>query len=187
MKYLLLLATCVLAACTSNTIQTNHYLLRSDNVESVSRQMDASGILLSHVGIAGYINKLGIVLETSSGEVSVAKHHLWAEPLRMSVSSFLADEITAAIGKDVYVNKKSVKEPTTEIRVDINQLHGTYDGNAVLVALWTVDSLHDGKISQSSYKFSQKLSLEADGYDALVSAEKKLLIRLAEEIGESFQ
>jgi uncharacterized lipoprotein YmbA len=64
-----------------------------------------------------------------------------------------------------------------DIRID--QLHGTYDGQAKLVAYWW---LRRGNEVVSAYQFSEQRQLSADGYAALVSAQQALLSQLASEI-----
>ena len=100
-------------------------------------------------------------------------------------SIFLASEISSKAGKDIHVKGSSAIEAMVKLNIDIDQLHGTNDGNALLVASWTVSSSPEGKPSQSRYQFSNKAALQTDGYEALIASEKILLIRLAEEIAQT--
>jgi uncharacterized lipoprotein YmbA len=170
---------------SGSPVKHDYYLLRSDTPGEILRQMNPEGIILTHVSVATYLNEAGLVLETSDGKINTAELHLWAEPLRHSLRQFLADEITAAAGKDIYVNSNGLTSPAAEISININQLHGTHDGNALLVASWAVHIKTDNKAGKTAYQFSKKAPLQADGYDALVAAEKLLLKDLATEIAES--
>ena len=71
-----------------------------------------------------------------------------------------------------------------KISVDISQLHGTPDGNAVIEASWTITVSKNNKSHHASYQFSKQQALASDGYDALVAAEEELIKQLAAEISQ---
>ena len=182
---LLIITTLLLTACSGKALQYNYYLLRSDVPENTNRQMSQDGMLLTHVGVATYLNEPGLVLETSEGQISTAALNLWAEPLRHSLHKFMADEVSAATGKDIYTNRLGISNPSAEFSIQIDQLHGTANGEALLVASWAIHSVNDGKKTKTAYQFSQTDPLQADGYDALVASEKRLLQALAKEIAKT--
>ena len=150
------------------------YLLRSDTEQS-SRQLDFKGN--SYIGgltIASYIDQPGLVLEKGDGKIHEAKYHKWAEPLRVSLREYLSTELSAQLGYDVPPYKPS-DETSQRIDISINKLHGDDSGNAVLLAYWSIT----GPEGTNTYQYSNTLALQADGYDALVAAEKNLLQQLA--------
>ncbi len=182
---LILLIGSLLTACAGEAIQYNYYLLRSDVPANTTQQMSEDGLLLTHVGVATYLNEPGLVLETRDGQINTAELHLWAEPLRHSLHKFMADEVSAATGKDIYTNRNGISKPTAEFSIQIDQLHGTANGEALLVANWSISTINDGKRSKTAYQFAQTTALQADGYDALVASEKRLLKALAQEIAKT--
>lgn len=174
----------LLVACGGTATKPDYYLLRADVDSQGSRKMDDSGIYLATVGVATYLDQNGLVLETVKGQTHAARYHLWAEPLRHSLKGFLATEVSRAAGRDVHTDRRN-DETTLRIDVDIEQLHGTHDGEAVLVAYWMITNMQDGKQNQVSYQISKSRALESDGYAELVATEKSLLQDLAKNIAES--
>ena len=73
-----------------------------------------------------------------------------------------------------------------QVSLDIRQLHGTADGDAVLDAAWRVYSLPDRRMIASK-SWSGVEPLAADGYDEMAAAESRLLARLAGEIAATLR
>lgn len=177
MRILIVLTISLLAACASAPPEHSTYLLRSDKgVESRQLSFD-SGIYLGGLTLADYIDQPGLVLDQGKGKIHAARFHQWAEPLRVSLRQFLSAEISAQLGRDVSAYKPADK---ADQRVDVNidQLHGNNNGEAVLLAGWSI-STEEGT---QTHQFSARVALDADGYDALVAAEKNLLQQLATAI-----
>ena len=181
MRTLILASALLLAACSSQTVEpTRYYLLRSPVDVKSGQQYATPDFVLGRVEVATYIDQPGLVLETASGEVHMARLHQWAEPLRVSLRRFLASEIGVAIDGVVAVSDGA--RESTRIDVSVDQLHGDNRGQAVLVAYWQVVPAEG---EASSYQFSESRSLNGDGYGQLAAAEQSLLRDLARRIGES--
>lgn len=177
MRILIALAISLLVACASAPPERSTYLLRSDKgVESRQLSFD-SGVYLGGLTLADYIDQPGLVLDRGEGKIHAARYHQWAEPLRVSLRQYLSAEISAQLGRDVPAYKPAGK---TDQRVDISidQLHGDNDGRAVLQAYWSVST----KEGVETHQFFEREALDADGYNALLVAEKKLLQQLARAI-----
>ena len=184
MKFLVLLAIAVVAGCTSSVPTLNQYLLRSDASSQYTVEKQSAVVGFGSVVVASYIDGLGLVLESNEGEVRAARDHQWAEPLRDSLRVFMAQEISTNAGQ--VIRAYSIGENDWQRRIDlrIDQLHGTANGKAKLVAYWQVFDT-DKRTVISENGFSETESLRADGYEALVAAEKALLIRLAAKMAAS--
>ena len=184
MKFLVLLAIVVVAGCTSSVPTLNQYLLRSEASSQFAVEKQSAVVGFGSVVVASYIDGLGLVQESRSGEVRAARDHQWAEPLRDSLRVFMAQEVSADAGQ--VIRAYNIGENDWQRRIDlrIDQLHGTASGEAKLVAYWQVfDTDERTVISENGFSETQPLS--ADGYDALVAAEKALLIRLAAKMAAS--
>lgn len=182
MRIIILTAAAFLVACSGTPVQTQYYLLRSD-IEQHSRDLEPSKTFaMGRIVIAPYIEQPGIVLETANGEVRPAMHHQWAEPMQQGLQQFLRIEVSAAVGEDIFPSELSEGDLLFEVRID--QLHGTAEGDARLVAYWLIT--RKGEIL-SSYQFSESAPLQADGYAALAKAQKGLLSDLAKQIAESLE
>jgi uncharacterized protein len=180
MKVFPFLLVMLLAGCTSQAIEPSYYLLRSKQGQSSSALSTSRTFSLGSVEIAPYLDQPGLVLETADGQMRPASQNLWAEPLFDGVRNFLATEIAQAHGQELLPAK--LAENTTVVNVRIDQLHGTPDGRAQIVAYWW---LVRGSEVLALNRFADSRALDASGYSALVDAEKVLLGELAAKIAAS--
>ena len=180
MKVAGFLLVALLAGCASQTIPPTYYLLRSDQDLQSSALTTSKRYSLGSVEIAAYIDQPGLVLATGTDEMRAATQHLWAEPVYDGVRNFLATEIAQACGQELLPTK--LTRDTTAVNIRIDQLHGTSDGRAQMVAYWW---LAQGDDVTSLNRFSDSRALTASGYSALVDAEKQLLAELATRIAAS--
>ncbi|HEY6130745.1 MAG TPA: ABC-type transport auxiliary lipoprotein family protein, partial [Halioglobus sp.] len=96
------------------------------------------------------------------------------------VRTYLATEIARAKGQELLPTKLNKSSTVVNIRID--QLHGTLNGQARIVAYWWL--VRDGEVLALN-RFSESRVLDADGYSALVDAEKILLSELAKKVAAS--
>jgi len=176
MRSLFLIAILTLAACSSQPPQTSSYLLRAAVGETSGTELADSGIALGTIRVASYIDQPGLVLATGDGKIHVARNHVWAEPLQVSLRRYLATEISGSAGR--VVGAKPTAATRTRVDVTIDELHGDGRGAAVLVAYWELVAGED----TAAFSLSERQPLAGDGYDALVQAEEALLKRLASAI-----
>ena len=179
MRVLLLLMGVFLAACSTTMPEHSTYLLRSDKNLGSGEVLSDSNVYLGGLTLANYIDQQGVVLETAPGQIHEARFHRWAEPLSVSLRGFLGAEISAGLGRDLALNES----PEHAVRLDVNidQMHGTMDGKALLVAHWRLTDSGGSRL----FKYVKTSALEGDGYDALVSAQRQLLELFALAISES--
>ena len=90
--------------------------------------------------------------------------------------------MSAAVGEDIFPEELSEGDLVFDVRID--QLHGTADGEARLVAYWIVQRKDE---ILASYQFSETTPLRADGYGALARAQKALLSDLSKRIATSLE
>ena len=182
MKIAALLLTLLMVGCSSTTIDTQFYLLRHHQAVESRELKPSPDFSLGSVDIASYIDQPGLVLEVAPGQVRPAQHHEWAEPLHNSVRILLQREISIQLGADLFPAAYSAAPTVVEIRVD--QLHGTNDGEAMLLAYWW--TLQNGEIL-STYQYMKTAMLDQDGYAALAKAEEELLSGLAVSIADTLK
>jgi uncharacterized protein len=180
MKVAYLLFLVLLAGCASQAVEPSYYLLRSKQDLSTGTLSPSRDFSLGTVEIAAYLDQPGLVMETADGQMRPASQNLWAEPVFDGVRNLLATEIAQAHGQDLLPTK--LTKTTTVVNIRIDQLHGTLDGKATIVAYWWLVRA-DEVIALN--RFSQSRTLEASGYSALVDAEKILLAELAQKIAAS--
>jgi len=180
MKVAYVLLAVLLSGCASQTIEPSYYLLRSNEDLQSGELNPSKDFSMGNVIIASYIDQQGLLMETADGEVRTAAHNLWAEPVYEGVRNFLFVEIAQAKGEDILPSRLSSNTTVIDIRID--QLHGTRDGKAQLVAYWWLR--RNGEVL-SFYRFAETQPLNAQGYAALVAAEEVLLTQLAKKIAAS--
>ena len=178
---LTLVAAALIAACSSPAPETTYYLLRGDLVEGKGRVDTGVRVGLGRVAVAPYLRASpGIVIETAPGELRAAAWHQWAEPLDAGLRLFLRGEISRAFGHEVEgLTDRSGWD--YRIEVYVRRLHGTMSGTALLEAAYVILSADDSKRLRE-YRFSKSEPLSAEGYAALVAAQRRLATELAESI-----
>lgn len=184
MKFPVLLAIVLVTGCVSTVPTLNQYLLRSDVPSEFSVEKQVVIVGLGGVVVAPYIDGLGLVMENINGEVRAARDHQWAEPLRDSLRVFMAREISVGAGQLISAYHGGENNWQRRVDLQIDQLHGTTSGEAKLIAYWQVFDVKQRKVvSENGFSGTQALSV--DGYQALVAAEKALLIKLAAKVAAS--
>jgi uncharacterized lipoprotein YmbA len=180
MKVVYLLLVVLLTGCASQAVEPSYYLLRSKQDLSTSALSPSRDFSLGKVEIAAYLDQPGLVVETKAGEIRPASQNLWAEPIFDGVRNFLVTEIAQAHGQQLLPTNLS--KNTTVVNIRIDQLHGTLDGEATIVAYWWLVRADEVVVLN---RFSQSYALATSGYSALVDAEKVLLAELAQKIAAS--
>lgn len=135
------------------------------------------------VALAGYLDRANLVFQESGNRMAIAESHRWAGDLEENIARVTAANLGRRLGTG---NVRTYPwagdgDLRYQVTLDIRQLHGNADGEAVLEAAWRVYSLPDRRmVAASSWAGTEALS--ADGYDALAAAQSRLLARLAGEI-----
>ncbi|TNF84978.1 MAG: membrane integrity-associated transporter subunit PqiC [Gammaproteobacteria bacterium] len=179
----LLVAGLLLAGCAgSPPVQDHDYLLRPQKLTVTSGSR--SVVQLKPVVVAPYLDQKGMVLQTGSSEIQVARHHRWAEPLDEAVERYLQVSIANQAGVAVESVPLTTLEEDATVTIRINQLHGTKSGRVRLVADWKVDR---ADLEPMLYSFDESVTQATDGYPALVDAHAELLDRLGGAIARSLE
>lgn len=171
----------LIAACAGTPEQNHYYLLRPEPYGNTGAMNPSTRFAMGPVQVAPYIDQSGLILEVAPGEVRPARHHQWAEPVAGAIGKLLLAEVSRSVGADVLPAAASDAPLVGSVQID--QLHGTVEGDALLVARWRVVRNSDGAVR--SYRFAETRALTADGYAALADAQKALLVALATRIADS--
>ncbi|MEQ8861438.1 MAG: PqiC family protein [Pseudomonadales bacterium] len=175
-----LLGLLLAAGCTSTTPPPPAEYLLQPSPESESTRGGAGGyaVALGRIDLAPYLDRQGIVVESSDGTVTAAQGHRWAEPLAHSLRRVLQLEIARDSGLAVAAPPRRGHGAGTIVDVDVYQFHGTEDGVVRLVADWTLRQPRDNRIV-GHHQLVREMHTSADGYDALVRTH----LALAEALG----
>lgn len=141
------------------------------------------GIGVGPVTIAEYLDRSNIVVSEGENQLGVAESHRWAGELSESIARVTATNLgrRKGTGNTHTYPWNSDSQVRWQIALDIRQLHGGADGNAVIEASWRAYALPERRLV-ASRNFVASEPLEKDGYPALVAAQSRLLSRLADEI-----
>lgn len=170
----------VLFGCAGAPPQPEYYLLRGDGGEASRKLAPSRHFAMGQVRLAPYVDQPGIVMQIGEDEIRTANQHLWAEPMQGALQRLIGVEVSRALGEDVFPVTNADGRRAFDVTID--QMHGTLQGEARLVAYWSVRAGHE---PLASYRFSETQPLSADGYPALVSALRQLLVSLSGEIADS--
>ena len=182
-RFLLLLAAVLVAGCAQPGKQ--FYVLTATGPAPSGGGI---GIGVGPVTLAEYLDRANLVIQQAPNQLSVAEDHRWAGDLSASIA-----RVTAAnLGRQLKTGNVRTypwlrdDEIRYQVTLDIRQLHGTAEGDAVLDAAWRVYSLPDRRmVTSKSWSGTEPLS--ADGFDAVAAAQSRLLARLATEIAATLR
>jgi uncharacterized lipoprotein YmbA len=140
------------------------------------------------VSLASYLDRANLVFQESGNRMAVAESHRWAGDLEENIARVTATNLGRRIGTgNVRVYPwGSDSEIRYQVSLDIRQLHGNADGDAVLEAAWRVYSLPDRRMIVSK-SWSGTEPLKTDGYEELAAAESRLLGQLATQIAATLR
>ncbi len=182
MKSRFLIVLLLLSGCAGKPPEGTYFLMRADSAGTAALSQGDVGI--GRVQVAKYLDQQGIVLETAPHQLQIARLNLWAEPLDKSIRSTLAGQLSLALGSRVQDDLGRRSSWRLQVDVKIDQLHGTHDGRALLVASWWVSDGKKGEpVAQGRFESSE--ALLDSGYPGLVASELSLLDSLSGEIGQA--
>ena len=180
-KPALILLAALCTSCAGQSPEVTEFLLRTDASPVRPAPDAATDVGIGIVTVASYIDDLGLVMESDQEAMQTARYNRWAEPLRESLLDFFAREISTAAGRAVGSRRLTEDNWKTRINIHIDQLHGTSDGRAKLVASWSVIDAESRTVLATGESADAE-PLAGEGYPALVASQKTLLRQLAAEI-----
>lgn len=183
MRFVALICCLSVLACSSATPTRTQYLLRAGEPAShVAPGNGLTRIALGRITVAPYLDQFGIVLETEEREIRAARNHQWAEPLADGLRLYLRDAIAGVVGEDVGTTVTERSAYACVVNVFVEQLHGTADGRAVLVASYRIETPGSKTRNVVERRFAEAKAIETKGYAGLVDTEVQLLGHLAKAI-----
>ncbi len=167
-----------LAGCGGGT---NHYVLAPSG-KAPAR--GGPGIGIGPVTVADYLSERPyLVFQSTPTKMEVSDEHQWAGDLASNFSRTLGTDLGYRLGTGNIQQYPWTKESELryQITVDVNQFHGTADGEAILEASWRAYSLPDGRLITSKTSTLQE-PLTEDGFEKLAEAQSRLVDQLAVDI-----
>ncbi len=181
----LALALC-LAACATAPPERSYYLLRAEVPGALAAAENGVLLGVGTVSIAPYLDRSGIVVQVDDHRVREARYHLCAEPLDRGIRTYLSDRIAASLGRALNNGSNLVDQWDYRLDVAIEDFHGTLNGEARLVARWSlIDTARDKLIVSQRLVRTKRQTV--DGYPGLVEVQAALLDELATEIATALR
>ncbi len=181
---LLILLFGLLLSCSSTT--TSYYVL-SPAGKAPSRQ--GIGLGIGPIIAANYlVERPYVIFQSSPNQIEMSDYHQWAGELDDNFGRVLGINLGRRTGTGRI--QPYPWDPNNkldyQVSVDLNQFHGTADGDALMEASWRLYRLPEGNLVASKTT-TLTTPLQDDGYDALVSAQSRLVDLLAAEIEKSLR
>ena len=174
-----------LVGCASAPPEQAYYLLRVEPPPDL-RAADPLPIGLGRISLPPYLDRAGLVVQTDEHRVREARYHLWAEPLDEGAWFYLRDRISSELGRALYPGPDLGESLRYSVDLRINEFHGTLDGQARLVARWSVRDLEQDSVVESQ-RFSQARRQTGNRYRGLVNTQIELLDELAGTIAQTLR
>ncbi len=153
---LLLALSAVLGACASGGPASEYnYLLPAASEPAASDRLPRV-----RVGVAGYLDQAGVIVETAPTSVHAARQHLWAEPLPSQLQRALRHHLAAAGAP-----------AEGRLSINVTRFQGTADGNARVSGQWhyQAEPSEQQEDRPRSGHFDITRPLSQDGYPELVT------------------
>lgn len=165
-----LLLVISLIGCSSSTPDKFYYQLDSDfSNTSVTLQQSPQTIFIEPVSVASYLNKTGIVYQSSNIEFDTASNNLWLTPLSNQIQQRMTQDFSSLF-PNYLITTESTSQAVIKIKLIIDAFHGSYTGDAVIKGRWIITGKNNQIITKS---FDSLIKLDQDGYSALVKALSK--------------
>ena len=172
-----------LGCASAPPTQKTEFLLRPQAVSIPDSKQPTIG--LGRVEVAPYLDHVGIAFETAPGEINIAEHSRWADPLNFAIRRYLQVAIGQAAGVNI-AGSLTADGVETEIDVLVHQFHGSVSGNVILVAEWQIRSTAP-EHTQAYRQFSATKTVRADGYAEVVRTHAALLDEIAASIASEIR
>jgi Uncharacterized protein conserved in bacteria len=176
----------LLSGC-GHTQPSRFYLLQSIPGMEKDKHAATNGqsltICVGPVMIPKYLDRPQIVTTTKTSELKLAEFDRWAEPFKDNFSRVLTENLSEALETDrvAVFPRESAASSDYQIIVTVIRFDGESGGNAVLSARWSIYG-EGGKKELFSKKSDLSEPAGVQGYEALVSAQSRMIAGLSKEI-----
>nr|WP_240457662.1 ABC-type transport auxiliary lipoprotein family protein [Halomonas socia] len=167
----LLLSLALLAGCASGPGSSAQRYTLPDGTGAGSvtpSEAPSQRLVVSRVRVTDYLDAEGIVMQLDDITLNRARQHLWAEDLPRQLQRGLRQRLAERLPDTQVLGEDSRRDGAYELRLDVTQFQGRYDGQAIARGEWQLRNARGEVIALEP--FSASTTLDADGYPALVRA-----------------
>lgn len=162
-KWLVLVAVCLLAACSSTENKTYYQLPQATGTVQNSVSANQRLLWVEQVNIPDFLAGSGVVYQTSDVQYVIASNNLWASPLDQQLRTTLVANLSNQLPGWV-VSSQPLGSDQDTLNVSVNGFHGRYDGKVIVSGEWLLN--HQGQLTKRPFHI--ELAQQQDGYDAMV-------------------
>ncbi len=194
-KWIVILGGAIfLAACvnlgTSTSSRTRYYLIESI-VDSAIQPDSAHGpgsipIGVGPIAIPPYLKRQQMVFRLDEQELRIDDFNQWAEPLQVTVSRVMAENLTALTGSPLIRSHPWKRSDDIRVKVTVDVLRFDADaaGQVTLKASWRIVDNEDRHLLRQGYS---TITRNAAGSDAthVVQAMSVVLADFSRELAET--
>ena len=184
LRLLALLAVAVVLAGCGGAKQ-KYYRLSSDGPAPTGTAGLSVGV--GPVTLPGYLDRAELVFQSTANEFQVPLDAHWTGSLKDNISAVLAANLGARLhsGNVVGFPWNNALRLRYTVAVDVTRFNAISGQGAVLEVSWRVLNADGGLISRHNASYEEKV--QGDGYDAVVTAESRLLSRLSDDMAASLR
>lgn len=186
MKKTLLLAAGLLMACGKKVVVEDHYYSLVLEAAEGRAPTDSSELAvrvdLIEVVLPDFLMSRSLARQISSNEVAIARHHYWTEPLDEGVRQVLVWDLSDQLPK-INVTQGPGRDADCTLTVEFDRLHASHDARVLVSGQYTF--VNNGHVIRREFNLSEPL--QGDGYTNAVSAMRRALALLSEEMSPMVQ
>jgi uncharacterized lipoprotein YmbA len=174
----------LLAGCAAAPRESYYTLSAGDFALPAARAMPDVGITVVATGLVESVDRPQLVIRRSQTRVDILEQQRWAEPLRSAIPRVVAANLARALGSDRVTAQSQTPLGETAYRValDVRRFDSAPGEGATIEVGWTLRRASD---NQTRSGRSEAREPSAPGYDALVAAHSRALVRVSREIADA--
>jgi len=181
-----LLAAALLGACSAPKPERFHSLLASEApAPAAPAGLQTVVVDVLPVGVPPLVDQPQWVVRASDDTLQVLEQERWAAPLREELRSALTEQLVA---RWAAVNVQTLPQPAASVwrvRLDLQRFESVPGREARIEGTWSL--LPPRNASALVCRSSLRESVGDGGVPALAAAHRRLVARLADEIGQRLQ
>lgn len=183
------LAVTVLAGCAS--APSRFYTLSADTpaagdtAQSRGAAAPATpyAIEVPQVSVPDQVDRPQIVVTRTPGEVDILEESRWSQPLKNELTATISRDLTRRLGAmDIYGLPHQEGLTVYRVSTAVQRFESSPGKQAALTAVWTVRKVPGDVVLTCRFDGTQA---SAGGIDSVVAAQRQLVDRLADGIGNA--
>ncbi len=182
----------VFGGCASSTKPSKFYVLSAiPESGPIAQTTTGESDILIGIGpitLPAYLNRSQIVTRTSENELNLAEFHLWAEPLKDSISRVLMESLSSMLNTNqiaIYPWRTSSRI-AYQVTFDVIRFDVDFNGKAMLNVYWTIFG-KEGEEALKTKKSVFSASAKSKDYKAMVAAQNQTLMEFSHEIASTIK